>query len=56
LKRSPESFRGYTLQTNNNPSTSNWLGYGGTINTANSTNSVTITPPMGNLYFRLANP
>jgi hypothetical protein len=46
----------YTLQTNNNPNTSNWLSYGGTINTTNGINSVTITPPMGNLFFRLANP
>jgi hypothetical protein len=43
----------YTLQTNNNLNTSNWLGYGGTINTVNGTNSVTITPPIGNLFFRL---
>ena len=43
----------YTLQTNNNLNTSNWLGYGGNINTANGTNSVTITPPIGNLFFRL---
>ncbi|MGA3283382.1 MAG: hypothetical protein ABSD57_02835 [Verrucomicrobiota bacterium] len=43
----------YTLQTNNNLSTSNWLGYGGTINNSNGTNSITITPPSGNLFFRL---
>jgi hypothetical protein len=24
--------------------------------TANGTNSITITPPMGNLFFRLSNP
>jgi hypothetical protein len=46
----------YTLQTNNNLSASNWPGYGGTINTSNGTNSVTITPPAGNLFFRLHNP
>ena len=46
----------YTLQTNNNLNTSNWLGYGGTINTVNGTNSVTVTPPTGNLFFRLKNP
>ena len=46
----------YTLQTNNNLTTSNWLGYGGTINTSNGTNSITITPPTGNLFFRLRNP
>ena len=46
----------YTLQTNNNLNTSNWLGYGGTINTVNGTNSVTVTPPTGNLFFRLKQP
>ena len=46
----------YTLQTNNNLATSNWPGYGGTINTSNGTNSVTVTPPTGNLFFRLHNP
>jgi hypothetical protein len=46
----------YTLQTNNNLSTSSWIGYGSTINTANGTNSVTITPLTGNLFFRLRNP
>ena len=46
----------YTLQTNNNLNTSNWLGYGGTINTVNGTNSATVTPPTGNLFFRLKQP
>jgi hypothetical protein len=46
----------YTLQTNNNLNASNWPGYGGTINIANGTNSVTITPPTGNLFFRLKQP
>ena len=46
----------YTLQTNNNLNSSSWLGYSGTINTSNGTNSVTITPPTGNLFFRLSSP
>ncbi len=46
----------YTLLTNNNLNASSWPGYGGTINTANGTNSVTLTPPTGNLFFRLHNP
>jgi hypothetical protein len=29
--------------------------YGGTVNTANSTNSFTIGPPTANLFFRLNN-
>jgi hypothetical protein len=44
----------YTLQTNGILSTPNWIAYGGTVTTANGTNSVTITPPKGNLFFRLA--
>jgi hypothetical protein len=35
-----------TLQTNNYLATTNWNNYGGT-------NSVTVTPPTGNLFFRL---
>jgi hypothetical protein len=46
----------YTLQTNGNLSISSWTGYGGTVTTANGTNSITITPPTGNLFFRLSNP
>ena len=30
-----------------------WNPYGGTVNTANGTNSITISPPTGNLFFRL---
>lgn len=47
---------GYTLQTNGNLSTADWVAYGGTVTTANGTNSVTITPPTGNLFFQLVNP
>ena len=46
----------YTLQTNGVLTASGWLGYGGTINNANGTNSVTFTPPKGNLFFRLSRP
>jgi hypothetical protein len=44
----------YTLQSNNNLATATWNAFGGTVTTANGTNSVTITPPAGNLFFRLA--
>ncbi len=44
-----------TLQTNATLTTTNWGNYGGTITTTNGTNSVIITPPSGNLFFRLAN-
>jgi hypothetical protein len=47
---------GFLLQTNGNLATSNWVNYGGTIATSNGTYSVTITPPTGKLFFRLANP
>jgi hypothetical protein len=47
----------YTLQQNSNlAATAGWTTSGYTISTANGTNSVTITPPTGNLFFRLANP
>ena len=47
----------YTLQQSsglNNPG--GWTTSGFTITTANGTNSVTITPPVGNLFFRLSHP
>jgi hypothetical protein len=47
---------GYTLQTNNNLTTSNWVGYTGAITNVTGTNLVTISPPKGNLFFRLSNP
>ena len=53
---SPSS--GYVLQTNANLATTNWINFTGTImtNIGGTTNSVTITPPIGDLFFRLANP
>jgi hypothetical protein len=46
----------YTLQQNGNLATTNWTASGYAITTVNGTNSITITPPVGNLFFRLANP
>jgi len=47
----------YTLQQNNNlAATAGWTTNSYTITTANGTNSITITPPTGNLFFRLYNP
>ncbi len=43
----------YTLQQNGNLATTNWTTSGYSITTANGTNSITITPPTGNLFFRL---
>ena len=44
---------GGTLQTNSNLSTANWGVYGGTINSSNGTNSVTLPASGGILFFRL---
>ncbi len=46
----------YTLQTNGDLSTPSWADYGGTVTTTNGTNSVTVTSPTGNMYFRLSDP
>jgi hypothetical protein len=44
----------YTLQQNANLAVpSGWATSGYSINTANGTNSITITSPAGNLFFRL---
>ena len=44
-----------TLQTTISlASASGWTAYSGTVNTANGTNSITMSPPMGNLFFRLS--
>jgi hypothetical protein len=47
----------YTLQQNSNLAASaGWTATGYSITTANGSNSITITPPTGNLFFRLRNP
>ena len=46
----------YTLQESGNLASGNWTTSGYPISTADGTNSITITPPTGNLFFRLANP
>ena len=47
----------YTLHQNSNLANgSGWSTSGYSIITANGTNSITITPPTGNLFFRLSNP
>ena len=43
----------YTLQQNANLATTNWVTSGFTITPANGTNSITVIPPVGNLFFRL---
>ena len=47
----------YTLQQNANLAPGNgWTTSGYTVTPANGTDSATITPPTGNLFFRLAKP
>jgi uncharacterized repeat protein (TIGR01451 family) len=43
----------YTLQQNSNLATGSWTTSGYSISTANGTNSITISPPVGSLFFRL---
>jgi hypothetical protein len=51
-----QSVTGWSLQQNNNLTLpANWSASGG-VSIANGTNSITITTPTGNLFFRLANP
>jgi hypothetical protein len=44
-----EGTAGWTLQTNVNLATGSWGNYTGTV----VNNSVTNSPPVGNLFFRL---
>lgn len=46
----------YTLQQNSVMAKAGWTTSGYTITTANGTNSITITSPTGNLFFRLSSP
>jgi hypothetical protein len=44
----------YTLQQNSSVGGGGWMTSGYAITTANGTNSITITPPTANLFFRLS--
>ena len=46
----------YTLLQNSSVAGGGWTTSGYSITTANGTNSITITPPTGNLFFRLSSP
>jgi hypothetical protein len=46
----------YTLQQNSNLAGGSWTTSGYSITTSNGTNSITVNPPTGNLFFRLSNP
>ena len=50
------STNGFTLQHNSNLATTNWTAGGYAISTNGAVESITISPPTGNLFFRLASP
>jgi uncharacterized repeat protein (TIGR03803 family) len=52
----PSPSDGFVLQQNSNPAAINWSAFGGTINDNGSVKSVIISPPSGNLFFRLMHP
>jgi hypothetical protein len=53
----PASPGGFTLHQNGNlANAAGWSNYGGTVSTNNGVNSITLTAPVGTLFFRLSNP
>jgi hypothetical protein len=51
------SATGFVLQQNSNlANTNTWTTSGYTITTAGGTNSITVAPPSGSLFFRLVQP
>ncbi|MGB8370722.1 MAG: hypothetical protein WCF71_15665 [Verrucomicrobiia bacterium] len=52
----PASATNYVLQQNSDLNTANWINTGLLITTNGATESVTISPPTGNLFFRLNSP
>jgi hypothetical protein len=52
-----QNVTGWNLKQNNSLNTpAGWTANGYTISTNNGTNSITITPPAGNLFFLLSQP
>jgi hypothetical protein len=50
----PLASGGFALQQNGNVANpAGWSAYGGTVNTANGTSSITLTPPAGTQFYRL---
>ena len=47
---------GLSLQQNGDLSTTNWTGFGGTVSSNSATMNAIVSPPMGNLFFRLMHP
>jgi hypothetical protein len=51
-----QNVSGWTLQQNANLSLASGWGASGGVTTSNGTNYLNLTPPTGNLFFRLSNP
>lgn len=49
----PSAWAAWTLQQNPDIGTTNWTDSGYAVSNDGTNNSVTITPPLGNLFFRL---
>ena len=49
----PAAVTNFTLQTNSNIASTNWVNDGSGLQTNGTVESVTITPPSGKLFFRL---
>jgi hypothetical protein len=49
----PSSTNGFTLQQNSNLATTNWTASGYAVSTNGAVESITISSPAGNLFFRL---
>ena len=52
----PSSATNYVLQQNSDLTAANWTPVGLPVTTNGTTLSVTISPPAGNLFFRLNSP
>jgi hypothetical protein len=52
----PSPSTGFTLQTNGNLATGTWVNYGGIVGDNGTIKTETISPPVGNLFFRLSHP
>ncbi len=51
----PSSSTGFVLQQNSNLATANWAPSGYAVSDDGTNKSITISPPAGNLFFRLSN-
>jgi hypothetical protein len=52
----PAPSSGFRLQQNSSPGMANWLSVTNAVSVVNGENRVTISPPVGNRFYRLINP